>query len=161
MRFQVGITAITNALQCYRDTSYLQRIYSPPAPTQNTILKTTFITHTIEEDDVTPPEGRRASVTSTATATQSRSPVTPLSARTFGTWNIAVGIARVYAAYHLNEQSWYQMSMWTNIIGLVHFGTEAFVYKTAKPRGPWLAPIIPAGVGLIWHILQMKNYVKS
>lgn len=53
------------------------------------------------------------------------------------------------------------MSIYTNIIGLVHFGSEAFVYKTAQPQGPWLAPVSVAGVGLVWHILQMNNYVKA
>lgn len=90
---------------------------------------------------------------------KSPSPVTPLSARTFGTWNIAVGIARIYAAFHLNEQAWYQLSIWTNVIGLFHFGTEAFVYKTCRPYGPWLAPVSVASIGLLWHLVQYDNYV--
>ena len=53
------------------------------------------------------------------------------------------------------------MSMYTNIIGIVHFGSEAFVYKTAKPQGPWLAPVCVAVTGLLWHILQMSDYVKA
>lgn len=71
-----------------------------------------------------------------------------------------MGIARIFAAYHMNEKSWFQMSMITNIIGLFHFGTEAFVYGTCRPSGPWLAPISVASIGLIWHVLQYDNYVK-
>lgn len=156
------MTAITNALQCYNDTSYLQRIYSPPLPSSSQsagISKSTRITQTVVLDTATIPEGRRPSVVTTATAGV-ESPVTPLSARTFGTWNLAVGIARVIAAYHLDERSWYSMSIWTNVIGLVHFGTEAFVYKTAKPQGPWLAPVSFATIGLVWHLTQFDNYVK-
>lgn len=74
---------------------------------------------------------------------------------------MAVGIARVIAAYHLTERSWYTMSVLTNIIGLVHFGLEAFVYKTAKPSGPWLAPVGTAVVGLFWHIAMAGYYIKS
>jgi len=157
------VTAITNAIQCYRDTSYLQRIYNPPQPSDNLkgIFKTTAITRTFEEDNTTPPEGRRPSVASIVSAERPSSPVTDLSARTFGTWNFAVGVARVIAAYHMNERSWYMMSLYTNAIGLVHFGSEAFVYKTAKPQGPWLAPVSVATIGLVWHMLQMDNYVKA
>lgn len=157
----MGVTAITNALQCYRDISYLQRVYSPPPQSQTHIVKTTSITRRFEEDDITPQEGRRGSVTSIASATPPESAVTELSARTFGTWNIAVGVARILAAYHLNERSWYLMSIYTNVIGLLHFGMEAFVYKTAKPQGPWLAPVSVAVIGLGWHLLQFDNYVKQ
>ena len=158
--FQVGVTAITNAISCYTDTSYLQRVYNPPLPDHNVNLKTTEITRSVEEDHVTPLEARRPSVTSIATAMTPRSAVTALSARTFATWNVAVGIVRLFAAYHLNEKSWYTMSILTNVIGLCHFGAEAFVWKTARPSGPWFAPTGVAVVGLTWHLLQFGNYVK-
>lgn len=158
--FIVGITAITNAFQCYRDISYLQRIYNPPVPSHAVSVKTTNITRAVVEDTTTPPPGsQRPSVTAIATA-ESTSPVTPLSARTFGTYNLAVGIVRLYAAYHLTEKSWYQMSIWTNVVGMAHFGLEALVYKTAQPQGPWLAPVLTALVGLVWHVVQMDHYVK-
>ena len=157
---QFGVTAITNAISCYTDTSYLRRVYNPPLPSHNTNLKTTSITRTTEDDHVTPPEGRRASVTSIAIAEPPQSAVTELSARTFATWNLAVGVVRVIAAYHFNEQSWYLMSIYTNIIGLLHFGAEAFYWKTARPSGPWFAPTGVATVGLLWHILQYTNYVR-
>ena len=86
--------------------------------------------------------------------------VTPLSSRTFGTWNIAVGIVRLFAAYHIHEKSWYQMQMITNIVGLVHFGLEAAVYKTARPSGPFFAPTVVAAIGLTWSIAQYGFYVR-
>ena len=53
------------------------------------------------------------------------------------------------------------MSIWTNLIGLVHFSLEAFVYKTARPAGPWFAPVGTASVGLIWHAMQYEYYVRN
>lgn len=154
------MTAITNAVSCYRDTSYLRRVYNPPLPSHNVNVKTTSITRITEDDFVTPTEARRPSVTSIAVATPPESAVTELSCRTFATWNIAVGIVRLFAAYHMNEQSWYLMSMYTNIIGLVHFGAEAFYWKTARPSGPWLAPTSVASIGLLWHVLGYTSYVQ-
>jgi hypothetical protein len=88
------------------------------------------------------------------------SPATPLSSRTFGTWTTAVGIVRLFAAYHINEPAWYQMQALTNVIGLVHFGLEAFVYKTCRPSGPWLAPVAVALIGTGWSIAQYGFYVR-
>jgi len=127
----VGITAIGNAGQCYRTLSYTRRLYPGPA-------------HTSKDK----PPGANSS------------PTTPLSSRTFGTWTMAVGIVRIFAAYHLNEASWFQMQMLTNVIGLVHFSLEAFVYKTTRPSGPWLAPVSVATIGLLWSIAQYSFYVR-
>ena len=88
------------------------------------------------------------------------SPATPLSSRTFGTWTAAVGLVRIFAAYHINEPAWYQMQMLTNVVGLIHFGLEAFVYKTSPPSGPWLAPVSVALIGTIWSIAQYGFYVR-
>ncbi|EXJ90239.1 hypothetical protein A1O1_03338 [Capronia coronata CBS 617.96] len=129
--FAVGVTAIGNAIQCYTTLSYTQRLY-PGQPSTST----------------------------SKTSNAQSSPVTPLSSRTFGTWTIAVGLVRVFAAYHIHEASWYQMQMLTNIIGLVHFSMEAFVYKTTRPSGPWLAPISVALIGTLWSIAQYDFYVR-
>lgn len=158
---EVGVTALTNAAQCYVDISYLQRIYNPGNANGEVSVKTTQTTTTVFESS-TPESNRRPSVTAlTSGGSASNSAVTPLSARTFGTWNAAVAIARLYASYNLHEKSWYQMSIWTNIIGLVHFGLEAFVYRTCRPRGPWFAPTTLAVIGLVWHVLQYDYYVKQ
>jgi len=127
----VGITAIGNAGQCYNTLSYTQRLY----PGQ-------------------------AQATKDKSSGASSSPATPLSSRTFGTWTMAVGIVRIFAAYHINEASWFQMQMLTNVIGLVHFSLEAFIYKTSRPSGPWLAPVSVATIGLLWSIAQYSFYVR-
>jgi Erg28 like protein len=153
------VTAITNAISCYHTDAYVRRLYAGPGSspsatsTKITTTETTFI------EALTPSTERRPSVISIAVAGD-ESPVTPLSSRTFGTWNVAVGIVRMFAAYHIHEESWYQMQMITNIIGLVHFGLEAFVYKTARPSGPFFAPTVVAAIGLSWSIVQYGYYVR-
>ncbi|KIW33044.1 uncharacterized protein PV07_04545 [Cladophialophora immunda] len=129
----VGVTAIGNAIQCYNTLSYTRRLYSGQPSATQTKGKSS-------------PEGS--------------SPATPLSSRTFGTWTLAVGIVRIFAAYHINEASWFQMQMLTNVVGLVHFSLEAFVYKTSSPSGPWLAPVTVALIGLVWSTAQYGFYVR-
>jgi hypothetical protein len=124
------------------------------------IRKTTSQTTTIEEDFFsTPQPDRRPSVASIAVH-EDRSPVTDLSSRTFATWNMAVGLLRIHAAYHVHERDWYHMQMLTNVVGLVHFGAEAFYWRTARPSGPWLAPTVVAMIGMSWSLLQYGHYVK-
>ena len=158
---KVGITAITNAVSCYTTDAYVRRLYSgdPPSSNAGSIIKTVERTTTTVTES--PTADRRPSVTSIATAEPPKNSfVTPLSSRTFGTWNIAVGIVRLFAAYHIHEEAWYQMQMITNVIGLVHFTLEAFVYKTARPSGPWFAPTIVAAIGLGWSVAQYSHYVR-
>lgn len=88
------------------------------------------------------------------------SSVTPLSARTFGTWTFMVSIVRLYAAYHINEAAWYQVAFWTYLVAFGHFMSEAAVYKTARWRGPWLAPSLVATSSLIWMTMQYSYYVQ-
>ena len=157
---EVGVTAVTNAISCYNTDAYVRRLYAGPAPDSPSESKkiTTTETSFIEVPEPAR-EHRRPSVVSIAIA-EPESPVTPLSSRTFGTWNIAVGIVRLFAAYHIHEQSWYHMQMITNIIGLAHFGLEAAVYKTARPSGPFFAPTVVAAIGLTWSIAQYSFYVR-
>lgn len=128
---EVGVTAIGNAVQCYHTLSYTRRLYPG-----------------------------KASTIKGKSSPEETSPATPLSSRTFGTWTLAVGLVRIFAAYHINEESWYQMQMLTNVVGLIHFSLEAFVYRTSKPSGPWLAPVTVATIGLVWSIAQYGFYVK-
>ncbi len=88
------------------------------------------------------------------------SPVTPLSARTFGTWTFITSIVRLYAAYHIDEPAWYQIAFWTYLVAWGHFMSEMAVYKTARWRGPWLAPAIVATSSLVWMTMQYSYYVK-
>jgi Erg28 like protein len=154
------VTAVTNAISCYSTDAYVRRLYAGHLPTSPSESSRTTTTETTFEQSLYPSrDERRPSVISIATAGD-ESPVTPLSSRIFGTWNIAVGIVRLFAAYHIHEPAWYQMQMITNIIGLGHFGLEAFVYKTARLSGPFFAPTIVASIGLGWSIAQYNFYVR-
>ncbi|RVX67295.1 hypothetical protein B0A52_09333 [Exophiala mesophila] len=128
----VGTTAIINAVQSYTTLSYTQRLYPGTAATSKSKPANPALT----------------------------SPVTPLSARTFGTWTFAVGVVRIFAAYHINEPSWYHLQIISNLIGAVHYFLEAFVYKTSPPSGPWLAPVIVSWIGTGWSIAQYNFYLK-
>jgi hypothetical protein len=76
------------------------------------------------------------------------------------TSTVAVGLVRVFAAYNLSDPSWYHLQMLVNILGLVHFGMEAFYWKTAQPKGEWFAPVLPALAGLVWSLVQYDHYLK-
>lgn len=156
------VTACTNAISCYFSDAYVRRLYNPPddvlSPKVPGIRKTTSLTTTYEDDPAPQPD-RRPSVASIAVA-EDRSPVTDLSSRTFATWNIGVGIVRIFASYHIHERDWYQLQMLTNVIGLVHFFAEAFYWRTARPSGPWYAPTVVASIGLAWSLVQYGYYVQ-
>ena len=121
---------------------------------KTTETTTTFI------DTTGPTADRRPSVISLATAEPEGSPVTPLASRIFGTWNTAVGVVRLFAAFHIHEPAWYQLQMLVNVLGLIHFNLEIFVYKTAKPTGPPLVPMTVATIGLVWSLAQYSHYVR-
>lgn len=149
-----------NAIQAYTTLSYTRRLYAgQPASSTSVSTKTTKTT-TVVSESTSAPADSRPTVTSLATAESHTSPATPLSSRTFGTWTIAVGIVRIFAAYHIDEPAWYQMQMITNLIGLFHFSTEAFLYKTARPSGPWFAPVTIALIGTGWSMAQYGYYVQ-
>lgn len=88
------------------------------------------------------------------------SPVTPLSARTFGTWTFITSLVRLYAAYHIDESAWYQIAFWTYIVAFGHFMSEMAVFGSARIRSPWLAPAIVSTSSIIWMALQYGYYVK-
>jgi len=149
-----------NAIQAYTTLSYTRRLYAGRQPTSaSSSTKTTKTTTTVSEP-TSAPAASRPIVQESSTAESHSSPVTPLSARTFGTWTFLVGIVRIYAAYHIDEKPWYQLAIWTYLVGFAHFMSEAFVFKTARPQGPWLAPTAVAVTSLVWLIAQYESYVK-
>ena len=154
------MTAVTNAVQAYVSITYTRRVYpGKPATPTSVATKTTNITTTVIQE-TSPPAGRRPSVTTSAYSEAHPSPVTPLASRMWGTWCMAVGIARLYAAYNLHDKAWYQLALWINIVGLTHYLLEAFVFETSGPSGPWLAPVSVASIGIIWQVVQYSYYVR-
>ncbi|KAF9496787.1 Erg28-like protein [Pleurotus eryngii] len=77
--------------------------------------------------------------------------VTALQARTFAVWTLTSAVVR----------GMYEMAFLTYVIALAHFGSEYFIYKTAKIPGGVLGPFIVASTSLIWMYKQYDFYVKA
>jgi hypothetical protein len=95
-------------------------------------------------------------------ATKSVQPpqVTPLSARTFGTWTAITAIVRFYAAYHITDPVIYQLALWTFGVAWMHFMSEWLVFKTAKWCKGLAGPaIVATGTG-VWMLVLWKSYVR-
>ncbi|KDN53228.1 Erg28-domain-containing protein [Tilletiaria anomala UBC 951] len=86
--------------------------------------------------------------------------VTPLSARTFGTWNLLSAVVRFYAAYNLHSKPIYEACMWTYVIALGHFGSEVLAFKTAKFTAGIISPLIVASTSLATMALQYRHYIR-
>lgn len=87
------------------------------------------------------------------------SPVTPLSARTFGTWTILQGIVRSYAAYNIHDKSWYTIALGTYMIAAAHFLSEWLVYRSASWNKTLAAPVFISSGTIVWMLLQWNHYV--
>ena len=159
-KIQVGVTSIGNAIQAYSTLSYTRRLYVGQSPSSTSSTTKLIKTTTTVLETTAPPAASRPTIQDSATAESHVSPVTPLSARTFGTWTFLVGIVRIYAAYHVDEKPWYQLAMWSYVVALFHFTSEAFVFRSARPQGPWLAPVGVAVLSLIWLIAQYGSYSR-
>ena len=89
-----------------------------------------------------------------------RTTVTALSARTFSAWSSLAALIRIYTAYHISDPLWYQMSLWSYLIVLVHFLSEWLVFGTTEIGAPFLSPMIVASTSLIWMLVQWNAYVE-
>ncbi|KAH7102840.1 Erg28-like protein [Auriculariales sp. MPI-PUGE-AT-0066] len=85
--------------------------------------------------------------------------VTDLSARTFGVWTLLSAVLRFYCAYNVRNAVLYDVTIWSYVIAFAHFGSEIFVFKTAKLVGPALSPVIVASTSLIWMLSQRSYYL--
>jgi hypothetical protein len=103
------------------------------------------------------PEGIPARTTQQS---ESTSPVTPLSARTFGTWTALSSIIRLYGAYHINDKIVYELCLWTYVLAFAHFTSEWLVFGSARLSRGFIAPMTVATVSLTWMLVQWGHYVK-
>ncbi|KAH7120759.1 ergosterol 28 [Dendryphion nanum] len=88
------------------------------------------------------------------------SPVTPLSARTFGTWTLMSALTRLFAAYNINNPSFYQLAFLSYILAFAHFTSEWFVFKTSRWGAGLAGPVIVSTSTLIWMWTQWDHYVQ-
>ncbi|EPQ26755.1 uncharacterized protein PFL1_05734 [Pseudozyma flocculosa PF-1] len=85
--------------------------------------------------------------------------VTPLSARTFGIWNLASAMIRLYAAYDIHNKAAYDLCMGSFVIALFHFTTEVLVFKTAKLSAGIISPLIVASSSLVTMWIKYADYI--
>ncbi|KAI4180840.1 MAG: hypothetical protein L6R41_006982 [Letrouitia leprolyta] len=85
--------------------------------------------------------------------------VTPLHARTFGTYTALASIIRLYAAYNVTDASMYQLAIWTYVVALGHFYSEWLVFRTARFGEGLVGPLLISMTSLIWMVVQWGNYV--
>jgi len=85
--------------------------------------------------------------------------VSPLSARTFGTWTLLSAVIRFVGAYHLSSQPVYYITLSSFVLAGFHFVSEWLVYKTAKLGAGLYGPLIVATVTTVWMTLQKDYYV--
>ncbi|EKM58206.1 uncharacterized protein PHACADRAFT_207040 [Phanerochaete carnosa HHB-10118-sp] len=87
--------------------------------------------------------------------------VTPLQARTFGTWTLLSAVVRAYAAYNIHDKTIYDMALLSFLIAFGHFASEVLVYRTAKLPGPVFSPVVVSSLSLFWMIRHYEHYVKA
>lgn len=125
-----------NSIQAYLTLTYTARVYSG---TVKNYRKITQSTAPVEVDE---------------------SPVTPLSARTFGTWTLLSSIIRIYAAYNINNPVMYQLAIWTYVIAGFHFYSEWLVFASAKLGAGIAGPLVVASTSLVWMVSSWGFYVQ-
>lgn len=85
--------------------------------------------------------------------------VTPLSARTFGTWTFTSAVVRFYAAYNISNAPVYALCFWTYGIAFVHFMSEWLMFRTTVWGKGLAGPAIVSTASMIWMWMQWDNYV--
>lgn len=137
---KISVVSIANSIQAYVSLAGTKEVYSgtPDAVSSSKPL----------------PDGIPA-----RTAKADSSPVTGLSARTFGTWTALSSIIRLYAAYHINDPLVYELALWTFGLAFGHFAIEWLVFGTARwGRGLAGPVLVSTGTGA-WMLAQWSSYV--
>lgn len=96
-----------------------------------------------------------------ARTAKNTSPVTELSARTFGTWTALSSIVRLYAAYNISDSRIYQLAVWTFALAFGHFFSEWLVFGTARWGRGLAGPAFVSVGTLVWMYSQWTFYVSK
>ncbi|KAK8210179.1 ergosterol biosynthesis protein [Zalaria obscura] len=140
-RAQISVVSMANSIQAYTSLGPTQRVYTGPrSPTLSSTK---------------PPSNIPANVL------HSTSPVTPLSARTFGTWTAITSVVRLYAAYHIEQQGMYELALWSFGVAWAHFMSEWLVFGTTRWGKGLAGPAVVSTSSLVWMWLQWDHYVKA
>ncbi|XP_030212177.1 probable ergosterol biosynthetic protein 28 isoform X1 [Gadus morhua] len=79
--------------------------------------------------------------------------VNGLQARTFGIWTLLASIIRCACAIDIHNKTLYHITLWTFVLALGHFLSEAFIYKTAPVTIGVMAPLIVASVSIVGMLI--------
>lgn len=93
-------------------------------------------------------------------STTKTSPVTGLSARTFGTWTALSSVIRLYAAYHISNPQVYELCLWTYGLAFAHFFSEWFVFGSTRWGKGLAGPVLVSTVTGTWMLMQWSAYVR-
>ncbi|KAK4993586.1 ergosterol biosynthesis protein [Elasticomyces elasticus] len=92
---------------------------------------------------------------------RAQSSITPLGARTFGTWTATAAIIRLYAAYNTDNKVAYELGMWAFGVAWLHYAAEWFAYGTVEWGRGLAGPACISTGSLVWMYLQRAAYVGS
>ncbi|CAL8272548.1 unnamed protein product [Merluccius merluccius] len=79
--------------------------------------------------------------------------VNVLQARTFGIWTLLASTIRCACAIDIHNKTLYHITLWTFVLALGHFLSEAFIYKTAPVTIGVMAPLIVASVSIVGMLI--------
>jgi hypothetical protein len=87
------------------------------------------------------------------------SQITPLSARTFGTWTLGSSVLRAYAAYRIDNPDLYVLALANFVISLWHWSIEWLWFGTTRWSLVW--PSLAFEITTItWMLSVWGYYVK-
>ncbi|KAL8662884.1 MAG: hypothetical protein Q9202_004306 [Teloschistes flavicans] len=86
--------------------------------------------------------------------------VTPLHARTFGTYTALASIIRLYAAYNITNPIVYQLALCTYVVALGHFYSEWLVFRTARWGEGLAGPLVISMGSVVWMVIQWGEYIR-
>lgn len=129
---KVSFVSLANTVQCYTTTHFTKQVYLGPKPSPSNPLRT---------------------------PTDSLSPSTPLSSRTFGTWTLITAIIRFYAAYHISNPQIYELAFATYLVAGFHFYSEWLWFGTARWGKGIVGPAVVSTCTVAWMWSVWGSYV--